>query len=161
MMACVRSQVLRGIVWMVAVGVLLGVGAAWGVLVLGADRWWLGTLVAFGPRWSLLVPVAAMLVASAASLWSRETRAGGRESGAGRRGALWWVVGVAVIAELVVLGPVMGFCLPWRMITANAEGLRSDVEQSEMEIKVLTCNTLQGRAGERLAALIDREQPDV
>ena len=113
----------------------LSLGAAliaW-IALQTADYHWLGTLVAFGPRWVLLLPVGILAVV--AMVWKP------------------WVLVPVAIAAAVILGPVMGFCVPWRKWAASGV--------SGAKIKVLTCNTLQGHADGRLEALIEREEADV
>lgn len=103
------------------------------VMSLSADHHWLGTLLAFGPRWLLLVPITVCSFAAVCV----------------RRGALIPLG----IAGVVVLGPVMSLCIPWRTAV--------DVDGSGTRVKIITCNTLLGRADQRLDELIANEQPDV
>jgi vancomycin resistance protein VanJ len=106
--------------------------AAWGLLAL-ADWHWVGTLLAFGPRWVMLMVVG--IVAIGAAFW--------------RPGALL-PLGAA---GAIVAGPVMGLCVSVRTWLPG--------KKSGMALRVLTCNTLVGRADSRLARLIAIEQPDV
>ena len=69
-------------------------GIAWLVLWTLADRWWPATLLLFGPRWLLLLPLAVLLPAALAL----------------RRTLLAPLAGAA----LIVLFPVMGLRLGWR-----------------------------------------------
>ena len=63
-------------------------------LLAAADLWWPATLFLFSPRWLLALPPVLLLPAAAAL----------------RRRALLPVLG----GLLLVLGPVMGFSIPWR-----------------------------------------------
>lgn len=91
----------------------------WALLTFAADRWWPVSLLLFGPRWVLAVPLAVLIPAAAGF----------------RRGLLAPLLG----AGLVVLGPVLGFCvaLPQpaerhapaarlRVLTCNADGAHVD-----------------------------------
>src|SRR2546430_1561979 len=78
-----------------------------------ADRWWPGTLLIYGPRWVWALPLAILVPAAAVA----------------RPRVLW----LLLVAMILVVGPVMGFCVTWRALRAgeaNGPGLR-----------VLTCNT--------------------
>src|SRR5690349_19121372 len=66
--------------------------AAWAALALAADRWWPATLLLFGPRWVLAVPLAVLVPAAAVC----------------RRQALLPLLAAAVVLAL----PVLGFCIP-------------------------------------------------
>lgn len=105
---------------------------AWGLLRT-TDQHWAGTLVAFGPRWLMLVVVGVL--AFLAVCWRRRA-----------------LVPLAVAGTLIS-GPVMGLCVPipnWG--NGNAEG---------GSLRVLTCNTLAGRADAGLSELVAAEHPDV
>lgn len=90
---------------------LLLVLAAWAVVYFG-DVWWPATLLLFGPRWLLAIPLPPLLLAAA--VWRRRS------------------LPVLLLALLVVLGPVMGFNVPWRA-AASAGPAR-------LRLRVLTCN---------------------
>jgi vancomycin resistance protein VanJ len=122
------GRLTTGAAW-TALGLVVG---AWLLLKL-ADWHWVGTLLAFGPRWVLLLPVGSLAVC--AGFW---------------RPRALMPVG---LAALMVAGPVMGLCVPMPAWGYGKEpGLR---------LRVLTCNTLVGRADWRLASLIELERPDV
>lgn len=108
--------------------------ALWVFLHVAGDRWWFAQFIVFGPRWVVSLP-AALLVPMALLV---------------RRRSLW-----ALAAALgVVVGPVMGLCVPWhRVFTAEQPGLR---------LRVMTCN-VHGKSFDprRMAALIDEVGPDV
>jgi len=130
-----RDRILRWARWWTDVFVwlvLAGALVAWGVMAWLVDWHWFGTLLAFGPRWVLLVPVAMMTVS--AVFWRP-------------RGVLPLLVAGAIVA-----GPVMGFCMPspW-----------TGEDNGEPTLKVLTCNTLGDHADSRLKTLIAIEQPDI
>lgn len=98
------------------------------------DRWWPTTLVLFGPRWIWclpLVPLACYVPK------------------AGRR-----LIAPLAIGAVVWLGPLMGFCVPWRGW--------SDWSTPEVQVRVLSCNVAVGVLRDAaLAGLIDQVQPDV
>jgi len=119
---------LTAAVW----GYLVAVVGVWVLLRLGGDRWWLATVMLFGPRWiyglplMLLVPLALFL----------------------RRRLL---VPLAIAGAIVVF-PIAGLCLPWARWTASP-GAR---------IRVLTCNVQVKQVDrDALAALVERLQPDL
>lgn len=104
----------------------------WLLLWFGGDRWWFATVMLFGPRWIYAIPWIA-LAPAAAKL---------------RRRSLWPLAAAAGI----LLGPIMGLCLPWaRLIARNGPIIR-----------VLSCN-IHGNAvdAERLAALVETTLPDL
>jgi vancomycin resistance protein VanJ len=94
--------------------------AVWLLLRLGGDRWWFPTLMLFGPRWFYSLPLAVLVPIAAVA----------------RRHLLWPLAA----AGLVVVGPVMGFCLPWaRLVGTHGPTIR-----------VLTCN-LKGHCMDNVA----------
>ena len=97
---------LRILVWLYVALVL----AVWLLLVFGGDRWWLATVMLFGPRWVYGLPLA--LLVPAAAIW--------------RRRLLWPLAAAAVAA----VGPIMGLCLPWARLAAP----------QGPKLRVLTCN---------------------
>jgi vancomycin resistance protein VanJ len=83
----------RWVGWAVLAYALLVAAAlvvVWGM----GDRWWLGTVALFGPRWLILLPLAA-LIPAAAVLRPRAMLPLGA-------------------AAMVALGPVMGFRIGWQ-----------------------------------------------
>jgi vancomycin resistance protein VanJ len=109
--------------------------SVWALLRLTGDRWWLGTLLLFGPRWVWGTP---LLVLVPAAVWLRQRS----------------VVSVLVSASIVLVVPVMGLCVPWRIWL--------DRRPAEFSIRVLTLNSQMGtiRPGS-LAALVSEVRPDV
>ena len=99
-----------------------------------ADHWWPGTLLMFGPRWVWALPLAVLAPAALAI----------------RPRVLWHLLAALVL----VVGPVMGFRLPWGRLLAEETGGPG--------VRVLTCNTHGGRLDARaLAELIAETRPDV
>ena len=125
---CTLTGGLRVLVWLY-VALLFVV---WLLLYAGGDRWWFPTLILFGPRWLCALPLAVL--APAAAFW--------------RRRLLWPLTAAAI----VVVGPIMGLCLPWARL-AVPEGPK---------LRVLTCN-LKDRCHDNavLNELIRRAAPDV
>ncbi|MGA2065050.1 MAG: endonuclease/exonuclease/phosphatase family protein [Thermoguttaceae bacterium] len=106
--------------------------AGWLLLRLGGDRWWFPTLILFGPRWLCAVPL--LVLTPLAGLMYRR---------------MLWPLSAAA---LIVVGPIMGFCVPWATLTAR----------DRPAIRVLTCN-VKGRCqdNEALDELIRDAAPDV
>jgi endonuclease/exonuclease/phosphatase family metal-dependent hydrolase len=125
--------IARAVAWASWIYLALVV-AVWICIRAEADRWWLATLMIFGPRWIWGLPFIVLIPAALLA----------------RRRSLW-IQGLAI---LVVAGPIMGFCFPWRkLITHEARGT---------PIRVLTCNVdsehLNARA---LRRILDDIRPDV
>ena len=108
--------------------------AVWLAIYFGGDRWWLPTVMMFGPKWVYGLPLPVLVV------WTAIARAGRRP----------WLLLAA--SGGLVLFPIAGFCLPWRALA---------VTQSS-ELCVLTCNTGRERCNPaQLAAVIAEARPDV
>ncbi len=90
------SRAVRRAVFGFAVLHVAAVVAVWLLLRLAGDRWWFATLLLYGPRWIYALPLAVLV--PAALLW--------------RRAALWPLA----LAGLIVAGPIMGLCIPWRKL---------------------------------------------
>jgi endonuclease/exonuclease/phosphatase (EEP) superfamily protein YafD len=103
-------------------------------LCVTGDRWWPAAFLLFGPRWALLVPLALLLPVA---LWARR-----------------WMLPPLIGAALVVIGPVMGFCLP--VPPFDTDGL------PRLHVRILTCN-VDGRHADtdNLKRLIAESDPDV
>jgi endonuclease/exonuclease/phosphatase family metal-dependent hydrolase len=118
--------------------------ASWGLLAVAltqwilirllGDVWWLGTIALFAPRWPLLAPVAVVAVACA--VW---------------RPRLLWL---HLASGLVVMGPVMGFCMPQLP-------LGGAVKDGGATLRVMTVNLGGGADLDLLRAQIDAAKPDV
>jgi vancomycin resistance protein VanJ len=124
------AKIIRMLCWLY-LAALVGL---WVVLHTTADRWWLGTLAMYGPRWFWGVPLLVLIPAAAAV----------------RRRSLW--VLSAAVAVLVV--PVMGFCVPGRRVFAGAS--------AHPRLRVLTCNVDSSKldAGS-FAVLVGELRPDL
>jgi vancomycin resistance protein VanJ len=121
-------------VWLAAwsaVGLALGAASLlWGF----SDGWWPATVLLFGPRWTLLLPVA--LVIPAALIRDRP------------------LLGPLTVAALVILGPVMGFRTGWRSLLPRGEG--------SQEIRVVSFNAAGGTfLSQPLPQLMARWRGDV
>lgn len=98
----------------VAIGSWLGVVlvlAGWAVVHAG-DLWWPATLLLFGPRWLFALPLIPLLLA--AILCRRRS------------------LPLVLFALLFVLGPLMGFHVPWHGASPAAP--------TGWRVRVLTCN---------------------
>ena len=85
--------------------------AAWAAIYAG-DLWWPATLILFSPRWLLAIPLLPLSLAAA--YWRPRSLA------------------VVLPSLLLVLGPIMGFNVPWRTaLSTPPPGER---------LRVLTCN---------------------
>jgi vancomycin resistance protein VanJ len=126
-----RSCLTRAIPWCVWLYVA-AVAAVWLLLALGGDRWWFATLILFGPRWLCALP---LVVLGPLVLWMR------------RR-----MLRHLLAAALIVIGPIMGFCLPWARLTAP----------DRATVRVLTCN-VKGHCkdNDALNELVRTALPDI
>ncbi len=113
---------------------LAGVVGVWLLLYLFSDRWWLATVIMFGPRWVWGTPLVVLVPAAVAL-----------------RPRMLWVLAICLI---LVVGPLMGLCIPWRPLF-NQRDVQSTV-------RVLSCNVhykeLDALA---LGHLIGEVQPDI
>jgi len=108
--------------------------ATWLMTRYVGDRWWVATLVLFGPRWVPATPLALLLIVAAAF----------------DRRSLWVLLPGLAIA---VFG-LLGFCIPWGAWTGGRSGGQT--------ICILTCNIHRTRATTLpLAGLIARTRPDI
>lgn len=110
----------------------LAVVAFWLLLRVAGDRWWLPTLLMFGPRWICLLPL--VVLAPMAAFGQRR---------------LLWVLGAI---GLILVFPVLGLCIPWARATP-IEGQR---------LRVMTLNVGSNAVDpEALRTLIAQVSPDV
>ncbi len=113
---------------------LIAMLALWLFLHFAGDRWWIATLVLFGPLWVFALPLGILLPLA---LFMR------------RRS-----LPVLLLGGLIVVLPIMDFCIPWRPFVSKSP--------AGTPLRVLTCNThyrlLNPKA---LADLIDATHPDV
>jgi vancomycin resistance protein VanJ len=105
------------ILWGTTLGYLLAMAVAARVMWTLADHWWLATVLLFGPRWVLALPLVALI--PAILLWDRR------------------LLAPLVLAAWVVLGPVVGLRTGWR---------RLFVSPAPSDLRVMTFNTEGGRA---------------
>lgn len=112
------------------------VGALVALFWMSSDRWWLATLLTFGPRWVVFVPLLPLVLLSI--LFCRRALA------------------LLALAAIVGAFPLMGFCLPWRPLFYGAR--RADAPM----LRVVTCNCGGPRRDARkLADFILRTAPDL
>jgi endonuclease/exonuclease/phosphatase (EEP) superfamily protein YafD len=109
-----------------------------GVLWTAGDRWWAATLLTFGPRWVVLLPIAS--IALLALFCCRRA--------------------LAPLAAAAILGAVgyMGFSIPWRQAAAGAPRAGAPV------VRVVTYNCGSGGdVGElgRFADFVKSTAPDI
>jgi vancomycin resistance protein VanJ len=88
-----------------------GVFVCWILIRFLGDRWWPATILLFAPRWPMLLPLLVLLP------WAY------------RRGKLIWL---PCITGLFIIGPLMGFQIPWRHLFSGAP--------STLPIRLLVCN---------------------
>jgi vancomycin resistance protein VanJ len=121
--------VLVGLLW-AYLFLILGI---WFVLWAAADRWWLATVCLFGPRWLFVAPLPFLAVA-AAVFWHR---------------GLW----LMLVAAIVLLIPVLGFCMPWGRLWGTSDGI---------PLRVMTYNVNENSVKiETFAQLLAQNVPDV
>jgi endonuclease/exonuclease/phosphatase (EEP) superfamily protein YafD len=109
---------------------------AWGLLRLAGDRWWPATLLTFGPRWVILLPL--LILVPSALLFRRRA-----------------LVPVAM-AAILGAGPFMGLCLSW-------PGLAGAVPQEKVPIvRIVSYNAGEGGTSvDRVCDFISQARPDV
>lgn len=113
---------------------LISLVVIWILLYALGDSWWFATLLLFGPRWIYALPLL-VLVPAALIL---------------RRRALW----LHLAAALVVVGPIMGLCLPWRVLfTRNS---------SVQPLRIITCNAHSDELDRKtFGEFADQTKPDI
>jgi vancomycin resistance protein VanJ len=117
-------------VWMY----VLGAVACWLAMWLEGDRWWLATILLFGPRWFGLLPLV-VLAPLALVLRAR------------------LLLPLSAVGMLFVFG-VMGLCVPWPWKAVETD--------ASAPVSVLTCNMRGGAGGwDALRRVVDRERPDI
>jgi hypothetical protein len=84
------------VVWWGSLSFLVLALAAFGVLWGLGDHWWPATVLLFGPRWILLLPLGALLPLA----FFRDRP----------------LIPPLILAGLIVIGPVMGFQTGWRSL---------------------------------------------
>ena len=105
--------------------------SVWAAIRFGGDRWWVATLLLFGPRMWLGFPL--LVLAPAAVAWN---------------GRLWRPLAAAT---LILLGPILGLCIPWVTLWAP----------QGPSLRVLTCNINgESYSPSALADLIVETHPD-
>lgn len=102
------------------------------VIRVAGDHWWPATLILFGPRWIIFLPLVILFPLAVVK---------------SRRMLL-----PLAIALIIILGPIMGYSLPLgKLRSANLHPLR-----------VLTCNLQNGKFNlPKLDALIENSRPDI
>ena len=124
-----RSRALiGGLAWVY----LAAVALVWLLISFSGDKWWLATILMFGPRWVYALPLP--LLAAACLLVRRKSLV------------------VLVAAAVICFGPLMGFELPrWRTADPTAQTLR-----------VITCNIQNRNVDRQaLLEFVARSQADV
>ena len=123
-------RVTRWGVWTYVLALLI----AFPVLQYECDRWWLATVMMFGPLWLVVVPLV-LLAPMALILRAR------------------LLLPLMVVSLLYVFGP-LGFCVPWPWHMAPSD--------STEQLTVVTCN-MQGPVGDRdaLRRYLNSIEPDV
>jgi endonuclease/exonuclease/phosphatase (EEP) superfamily protein YafD len=98
------------------------------------ERFWPSTLILFGPRWVLAVPIFVLGIAAVRVDWR-------------------WLIPLGA-SGLLLAGPVWGFSVPWRRLWPG--------KSPEVTLRLLTWN-VDGDAVDQatLARVLDAEQPDV
>ncbi len=95
-------------------GAVLAAAALWTL----SDQWWVATTLLFGPRWVLLLPLAALV--PVVVLWDRQLLAS------------------LAVAGLIVIGPVMGMQVAWRRLIVRPNPTR--------DITVASFNAMGGES---------------
>jgi vancomycin resistance protein VanJ len=129
--SCLNTRaVISVICWLYAILTL----TLWAFLRLEGDRWWPATMILFGPKWFWGVPLAVLFPAA---LWRS-------------RRSMWLLLSAGV----VLLVPVMGFCIPRPQLTSASV--------HDVHTRIVTCN-IHGDASSfvALSKLIADQNPDI
>jgi endonuclease/exonuclease/phosphatase (EEP) superfamily protein YafD len=118
-----------------SVGYLAVVVLTTGLVSSGLD-WWPLTLVRFGPRWCFGSPLMVL------GPWALAVRPR--------------ALAVLSVSAAVVVGPLMGFNVPWRRL-----GAADPAGVPRLQVLTLNVEHAEVRHRDRLAGLIARTRPDV
>ncbi len=126
------NRFFHGRIAWISWGYLLLVIALWLTLFIGGDRWWPATILLFGPRWFVAIPLVILLPLAA------------------------WRSRIMIIplslGALIIFGPFMGFSL----------GLGKTNNPGSPMLRVLTCNTASGAIhADELSMLIEDTHADI
>lgn len=102
----VASFCFAALTWLYLASLL----AVWLVLYNLGDRWWLATVMLFGPRWVCGLPLVLLL--PVAVVWRRR------------------LLRPLAASVVVLVWPIMGLCLPWALLAGSPAPT----------IRLLTCN---------------------
>lgn len=157
----VRARIARGVhvlAWLYLIAaIVLGI-----LLRTLTDRWWPVTLVAFGPRWVFLLPMIALVPAAIAfrrplqhpkahaDIWSESAQAGASPTAESYTRVLRKLarlllpthltpLPLIIATAIVIVGPVMGFAVPWRTWLPRANSANS------LTIRVMTYSLQSGQ----------------
>lgn len=113
---------------------LAAVLVIWAIVGWAGDRWWPASVMMFGPRWIYALPLVILVPAVVVF----------------RRWALW-PLGIVLV---IIVGPLMGFCMPWQSLVA--------AKTPEPRVRVLSCNVHYGQLDPVALGLVIKEtQPDI
>lgn len=116
--------------------------ASWGVLHFTADRWLPGSIIAYGPRFVALWPLAVLVPLAAIAA----------------RTTLWPLA----LGACIVLGPIMGARLSVRTLSAAVATSGAPVAPAPGTIRLITYNTDGGgRLSYDLPIFIREQKPDI
>ncbi len=123
---------LRGVAGGCVYAYTAAVVGMWALMWLAGDRWWFATLMLFGPRWVVALPLL-MLVPLALALRVR------------------WL-GALGLSAVVLLWPIMGLNLPWRTLA----------DSPHADLRVMTYNVDRWSVSQaRFENLLAMVQPDL
>lgn len=128
-----RASIATVVLAWAYLAVILGIVA---LLRLAGDRWWPATLLTFGPRWISIVPLPVLALLA---------------FGFRRRSLV-----PLAIAGLVAIGPIMGFCVPWRTLLGEVRAV-----EGNRSVRVLAINVGGGTDPQELAEFIRRTDPEI
>jgi vancomycin resistance protein VanJ len=126
-----RPRVTQFLTWLAILHGLGTIGLL--ALLLTADRWWLGTVWMFAPRWLWAVPLAVLIPGAA---WLRP------------RLLLW--LGVDAV---LVFGGLLSVCVPWRNFVSDLP--------AEPRFRIMTFNVHWSPVKANLNQLLAELKPDL
>jgi endonuclease/exonuclease/phosphatase (EEP) superfamily protein YafD len=125
------GNLVLGVAWAYLAVLVIG----WLIMRWSADRWWVATLVVFGPRWVFSLPLIALVPAVAFACRRRQA------------------VLVLIASAAVWLFAIMGFCVPWQRAIPH--------HKAAFHLRLMTFNIHRHLVPSAMGQLLMESNPDV